>query len=41
MTEALGAILAALLLFLASMIGGGILCIIGKDFIKRNIRKRD
>lgn len=41
MIEALGAVLSAILLVLLSMVGGGILYVIVKDFVKRNIRKTD
>lgn len=41
MIETLGYVLSAILLVLSPMVGGGILYVIGKDFIKRNIRKPD
>jgi hypothetical protein len=41
MIEALGAVLSALLLVPLSMVGGGILYVIVKDLVKRNIRKPD
>ena len=41
MTEAASAIISGIALVLFSMIGGGIAYVLAKDFVKRNLRKRD
>ena len=41
MAESLGAIACGLILVLASMLAGGVIYVVIRDVIKRNIRQKD
>lgn len=41
MTETLSAVISGIVLVLLSMVGGGIIYIVAKDYVKRNLRKKE
>ena len=41
MVNPLGAIFAGIVLVLGSMVAGGVIYVVARDIIKRNIRQRD
>ncbi len=41
MTETLSAVVSGIVLVLLSMVGGGIIYIVAKDYVKRNLRKKE
>lgn len=41
MTEAVSAIIYGIALVLFSMIGGGIIFVLAKDYVKHNLRKKN
>ncbi len=41
MTEAFSAVVSGIVLVLLSMVGGGILYVVARDYVKRNLQNKD
>jgi hypothetical protein len=41
MVETLGAVVSGIVLVVLSMVGGGIIYLVAKDYVKRNLRNKE